>query len=166
MEEKMKNAKGFTLVEILIVVAIIGVLAAIGVPAYIGIQKKSARSEAFANLEALRLVEEQTLSERGIYWPDPAGTVAYEAKPGDGKGIEDFFPVFNPGGCINCLSPFGLQFTYTIQTGIEITDSSTKPPTTGVNASCFVATARGAGSKIPNTNEETYMIDCNNTKNF
>ncbi|HLC16682.1 MAG TPA: prepilin-type N-terminal cleavage/methylation domain-containing protein [Thermodesulfovibrionia bacterium] len=167
----MKNAKGFTLVEILIVIAIIGILAAIGVPTYIGMQKRAARSEAFANLESLRLMEEQYLAEKGIYRPNPVGTENYEAKPGDGKGIEDLFPSFMPGGCRqdkdkDCGKPYGLQFTYSLQTGQEITDTSNQPPSLGVNAGCFVATARGAGLKVPNVPEEVYMIDCNNTKNF
>lgn len=162
----MRNEKGFTLVEILIVVVIIGVLAAIGIPSYIGMQKRSARSEAFTNLEALRLVEEQAMAERGTYLPNPAGVAQYESTDVNDGGIEDLFPAFKPGGCKNCASPFGLQFTYAVQTGREITDATTHPPTIGANPSCFIAIARGAGNKIPNAPEETFMIDCNNTRNF
>jgi len=60
---------GFSLVELLVVVAVIGILAAIAIPTYIGIQKKSARSEARANLEAIALVLEGYMAENNSYGP-------------------------------------------------------------------------------------------------
>jgi type IV pilus assembly protein PilA len=50
MLKKVRNAKGFTLIELMIVVAIVGVLAAIAIPNFLKYQAKSRTSEARTNL--------------------------------------------------------------------------------------------------------------------
>ncbi|MEZ8701565.1 type IV pilin protein [Vibrio cyclitrophicus] len=52
-KSKRTNQKGFTLIELMIVVAIIGVLSAIAVPAYKDYVAKSAASSALATLKSL-----------------------------------------------------------------------------------------------------------------
>jgi type IV pilus assembly protein PilA len=53
-----KLSKGFTLIELMIVVAIIGILAAIAIPNFIKYQLRSKFSEASSNVEGLRKAEE------------------------------------------------------------------------------------------------------------
>jgi len=53
MIKNMKNQKGFTLIELMIVVAIIGILAAIAIPNFLNYQAKSQQAEAKVNLGAI-----------------------------------------------------------------------------------------------------------------
>jgi prepilin-type N-terminal cleavage/methylation domain-containing protein len=157
------NKKGFTLIELIIVMAIISILAAIAIPAYIGQQKRAARSEAYTNLETLRLLEEQSFSENSQYAPNGGGTINYNASPNTADtGIEDVLRGFRPGGCLTddadptpCAAPFGLSFTYSI----------TSADTNGDGlADTFTATATGAaGTRVTG---DVFTIDQNNVKNF
>ncbi|MEC7306126.1 pilin [Vibrio crassostreae] len=64
-QNKRTNQKGFTLIELMIVVAIIGVLSAIAVPAYKDYVSKSEASSALATLKSLQTPAELTFQEEG-----------------------------------------------------------------------------------------------------
>lgn len=61
------NRRGFTLLEMMIVVAIIGLLAAIAIPNFIRYQARSRRSEAFANLAGLARAQKSLAAERNVF---------------------------------------------------------------------------------------------------
>ena len=63
--------KGFTLVELAVVIVIIGVLAAFGVPKFLNSVERSKAAEAFAYLSAIRDAEERFLAQQGVYSSDP-----------------------------------------------------------------------------------------------
>jgi type IV pilus assembly protein PilA len=67
MFKQLKGQKGFTLIELMIVVAIIGILAAIAIPNFLQYQMKSRQSEAKTNLQAIKTSEVSFQAERGCY---------------------------------------------------------------------------------------------------
>lgn len=84
MRVSLRNNKGFSLVELMVVVAIIGILAAIAVPNYQKFTAKSKQTEAKSNLSALYSAERAFFAEWqqfqggfGFIGYQPSGTLRY-----------------------------------------------------------------------------------------
>lgn len=64
--------KGFTLVELAVVIVIIGVLAAFGVPRFLKSVERSKAAESFAYLSSIRAAQERFHAREGTYCDDVA----------------------------------------------------------------------------------------------
>ena len=67
------NSKGFTLIELMIVVSIIGVLATIAIPSFMRYQCRAMQSEAKTNLGGIRVCQEAYFAQYKQYGTNFAG---------------------------------------------------------------------------------------------
>lgn len=70
MRMMKRNEKGFTLIELMIVVAIIGILAVIAIPNFLKFQCKSKQSEAKGGLAGVFTAQKSFFSEYNTFTPD------------------------------------------------------------------------------------------------
>jgi prepilin-type N-terminal cleavage/methylation domain-containing protein len=107
-----RKAKGFTLVEIMIVVLIIGILMAIAVPNFIRARENSRRSTCIANLKQIDAAKEQWAMETRQApgaTPAQADLVGDAANPGYIKN----WPTCPSGGTYT-INPVGTNPTCSI----------------------------------------------------
>src|SRR5437667_11948202 len=67
-EHMLRNNKGFTLIELMIVVVIIGILAAIAIPNFIAMQNRAKEGSTKANMHTMQLAaEDYGVQNDGVY---------------------------------------------------------------------------------------------------
>jgi prepilin-type N-terminal cleavage/methylation domain-containing protein len=122
----MKTSKasllaGFTLVEIMIVVAIIGILAAIGIPSFLKARTKSQATACINNLRQIETAVQQVAIEKGKHVGD---TVAYPDE------ITAYLKLNNEGSIPPCPAggEYSLQTVGTIPQAICSLGTTVNPP--------------------------------------
>lgn len=126
------NNKGFSLIELMIVLAIIGVLGAIAYPSYDDYMKKSRRSDAKIGLQRMADRQERFYLQNNTYTTDPANV--------GGTGTKENYYVLS----VDSADINGFDLTATaVPGGPQANDTTTND---GV---CTVLQLTAAGAKTP-----------------
>ncbi len=107
----LSRERGFTLLELTIVVVIIGILAAIAIPSFMGSSAKAKQGEAQLILKQIYAMQQAYRQEKDTYYPSNGSTI-----------------VTQPGGVISPLN-------------VEIASSARYSYSLTANQTSFVATA-------------------------
>ena len=139
MSIRSREKAGFTLVELMIVVAIIGVLSAIAIPNFMAYQARSRRSEAYVNLASIARAQKAFFAEKDTFhdsessWPDPDpyGGLSTQKMRWDSDSEEHFAALgWHPEG----------EVFYSYEANTPLVTGATKNCTCVL---CFTATAYG-----------------------
>jgi len=116
---RLKGNQGFTLIELMIVVAIIGILAAIAIPNFMTYQAKARQSEAKIGLGGIYTTATAFFAENGTYVAAgdalgyrPSGTTRYDLYYG-GVGVAN--RITRTGGAV---APCNVDLSATTGTGV------------------------------------------------
>ena len=76
----MKRTSGFTLIELMIVVAIIGILAAVAIPKFANLIRKSSEGQVKGNLGAMKSALSIYYADMEGYYPDDVSSLTINGK--------------------------------------------------------------------------------------
>lgn len=79
--EMIKIEKGFSLIELMIVIAIIAILSMIAIPSLMKFLAKAKRTEVYVNLGSLAMAQKTYFAENGKYTTNLAGKDSLNWKP-------------------------------------------------------------------------------------
>jgi len=165
-----KANRGFTLVELLIVVAIIGVLSTIGVPTFKKMVQKAKKSEAKTSLGALYTAETAFFSEYGFYGNNLPG-IAYEL---DGSSANRLYVTGFPSATCSAAAAIApsattaATFSLAVPTyytnpvyfyGASATLATCAPGTVPADGSSYSGTASGMISSVAGAAVDEWNMD-------
>jgi type IV pilus assembly protein PilA len=164
--------RGFTLIELMIVVAIIGILAAIAIPNFIRFQARSKQGEAKANLKAMFTAERSFFQEKDRYSsylnevgfsPERANRYAYRLDNAC-AAVESRAPTLVTTPNDTCISVDFYKYTSVASPGMPANIVGTNTPNAGLagvfGAGCPVCDIMGtaAGNIDNDSGQDSWFI--------
>jgi type IV pilus assembly protein PilA len=152
---KALKKRGFTLIELMIVVAIIGILAAIAIPNFVRFQARSKQGEAKTNLKALFTAQKSYYAEKdafnnncAVFGWSPEGGNRYYYVLNTATGVWTR-PSSSPAAGYGAITPDTSRFGTIVAPsyGFTATDTNFTAAAPGVVGTCptcgFIANAQG-----------------------
>ena len=152
MKKIVRNAKGFTLIELMIVVAIIGILAAIAIPQFAAYRMRAFNASAESDVRNVKTAEEVLMGDSYVYGSSATGSTL----PGGGKNGEGTL-LKGPG------NPATQQQSGMLLTG---TDNSETPKQHGIGVGVGNAVSLEADSNSVGSTYKVYAHHFQGNRGF
>lgn len=114
---KKQIQQGFTLIELMIVIAIIGILASIAIPQYQVYTQRAEATTVISGIRTIQLAVQEHYSNTGLMPADKAALVRYGVGDGVGTNPDDWAGLAAADTMVASITP-----TFTVAAGVGTTD--------------------------------------------